>query len=34
MTIPIATSLGRAEFGLELALACDSGAGNGLFGLG
>ncbi|MBC7985670.1 MAG: toxin, partial [Sphingomonadaceae bacterium] len=34
MTIPIATSPGRSDFGPKLALAYDSGAGNGPFGLG
>jgi RHS repeat-associated protein len=34
MTIPIATSPGRSEFGPQLALAYDSAAGNGPFGLG
>ncbi|QYU69837.1 hypothetical protein J4558_06845 [Leptolyngbya sp. 15MV] len=34
MTIPIATSPGRADFGPKLALAYDSGSGNGPFGLG
>ena len=32
--VPIATSPGRAGFGPQLALAYDSGAGNGPFGLG
>lgn len=34
LTIPIATSPGRSNFGPKLALAYDSGAGNGTFGLG
>jgi hypothetical protein len=34
MTVPIATSPGRADFGLQLALSYDSGAGNGPFGFG
>src|SRR3954467_9752397 len=34
MTVPIATSPGRSGFGPQLALAYDSGAGNGPFGLG
>jgi hypothetical protein len=34
MSVPIATSPGRAGFGPQLALSYDSGAGNGLFGLG
>lgn len=34
MTVPIATSPGRAGFGPQLSLAYDSGAGNGPFGLG
>ncbi len=34
ITIPIATSPGRAGFGPKLSLAYDSGAGNGPFGLG
>jgi hypothetical protein len=34
MTIPIATSPGRAGFGPQLSLSYDSGAGNGPFGLG
>ena len=34
LRIPIATSPGRAGFGPELALAYDSGAGNGPFGFG
>jgi hypothetical protein len=34
MTVPIATSPGRAGFGPQLSLAYDSGASNGLFGLG
>ena len=32
MSVPIATSPGRAGFGPQLALSYDSGAGNGLFG--
>ncbi len=34
MTVPIATSPGRAGFGPQLSLAYDSGAGNGPFGFG
>jgi RHS repeat-associated protein len=34
VTVPIATSPGRAGFGPQLALSYDSGAGNGPFGLG
>ena len=34
MTIPVATSPGRAGFGPQLSLSYDSGAGNGPFGLG
>src|SRR4029453_12794982 len=34
VTIPIATSPGRFGFGPQLSLSYDSGAGNGLFGLG
>lgn len=34
MSVPIALSPGRAGFGPQLALSYDSGAGNGLFGLG
>src|SRR5881396_39854 len=34
MTVPIATSPGRGGFGPQLALAYDSGAGNGPFGFG
>jgi hypothetical protein len=34
MTIPIATSPGRSGFGPQLALAYDSGSGNGPFGFG
>lgn len=34
MSVPIATSPGRAGFGPQLALAYDSGAGNGPFGFG
>ena len=34
LTLPIATSPGRAGFGPTLALTYDSGAGNGPFGLG
>ncbi len=34
MTVPLALSPGRADFGPRLSLAYDSGAGNGLFGLG
>src|SRR5215470_5864726 len=34
MTVPLATSPGRAGFGPQLALSYDSGAGNGPFGLG
>src|SRR5438309_7273430 len=33
-TVPIATSPGRGGFGPQLALAYDSGAGNGPFGFG
>src|SRR5262245_22674617 len=34
MSIPIATSPGRAGFGPQLSLSYDSGAGNGSFGFG
>src|SRR5213082_753239 len=34
MTVPIATSPGRAGFGPQLSLGYDSGAGNGPFGFG
>src|SRR4051794_11411503 len=34
MSVPIATSPGRAGFGPQLSLSYDSGAGNGPFGLG
>src|ERR1700733_9236114 len=34
MSVPITTSPGRSGFGPQLALAYDSGAGNGPFGLG
>lgn len=34
MSVPIATSPGRSGFGPQLALSYDSGAGNGMFGLG
>jgi RHS repeat-associated protein len=34
MTVPIATSAGRAGFGPALSLSYDSGAGNGPFGFG
>src|SRR5829696_6331097 len=34
MTVPIATSPGRAGFGPQLAIAYDSGSGNGPFGFG
>jgi RHS repeat-associated protein len=34
MSVPIATSPGRAGFGPQLALSYDSGAGNGSFGFG
>ena len=34
MSIPIATSPGRSGYGPQLALSYDSGAGNGIFGLG
>src|SRR5580658_3561442 len=34
LTIPVATSPGRAGFGPSLSLAYDSGAGNSPFGLG
>ena len=34
MAVPIATSPGRAGFGPQLSLSYDSGAGNGIFGLG
>src|SRR5262249_14213749 len=33
-TIPIATSLGRSNFGPQLSLSYDSGTGNGPFGFG
>ena len=34
LTVPIATSPGRSGFGPQLSLSYDSGAGNGVFGLG
>jgi hypothetical protein len=34
MTVPLAVSPGRSGFGPQLALSYDSGAGNGLFGIG
>lgn len=34
LTVPLATSPGRAGFGPDLALTYDSGAGNGAFGIG
>src|SRR5438552_5920022 len=34
MTVPIATSPGRSDFGPQLSLPYDSGAGNGAFGFG
>lgn len=34
LTVPIATSPGRSGYGPQLALAYDSGVGNGAFGLG
>ena len=34
MSIPISTSPGRSGFGPQLSLSYDSGAGNGIFGLG
>lgn len=34
MSIPIATSAGRAGFGPQLSLTCDSSAGNSAFGFG
>ena len=34
MSVPIATSPGRSGFSPQLSLAYDSGAGNGMFGLG
>jgi RHS repeat-associated protein len=34
MSIPIATSPGRSGFGPQLSLSYDSGAGNGIFGMG
>jgi RHS repeat-associated protein len=34
MSVPIATSPGRADFGPKLSLSYDSGAGNGPFGFG
>jgi RHS repeat-associated protein len=34
MTVPIFTSPGRSGFGPQLSLSYDSGAGNGVFGLG
>jgi hypothetical protein len=34
MSVPIATSPGRSGFGTQLSLSYDSGAGNGIFGLG
>jgi RHS repeat-associated protein len=34
MTVPIATTPGRSGFGPQLSVSYDSGAGNGIFGLG
>ena len=34
LSVPIATSPGRGGFGPKLSLSYDSGAGNGLFGIG
>ena len=34
MSVPLATSPGRAGFGPQLSLSYDSGAGNGIFGFG
>jgi RHS repeat-associated protein len=34
MTVPIATTPGRSGFGAQLSISYDSGAGNGIFGLG
>ena len=34
MSVPITTSPGRSRFGPQLSVSYDSGAGNGLFGLG
>ena len=34
MSVPIATSPGRSGFSPQLSLSYDSGAGNGIFGLG
>jgi hypothetical protein len=34
MSVPIATSPGRSGFGPQLSVSCDSGAGNGPFGIG
>jgi hypothetical protein len=34
MSVPIITSPGRSGFGPQLSLSYDSGAGNGIFGLG
>ncbi|MGM1053978.1 MAG: SpvB/TcaC N-terminal domain-containing protein [Pseudomonadota bacterium] len=34
LSVPIATSTGRSQFGPELALTYDSGSGNSVFGLG
>ncbi|NJP10190.1 MAG: hypothetical protein HC866_12505 [Leptolyngbyaceae cyanobacterium RU_5_1] len=34
MSVPIATSPGRGGFGPQLSLSYDSGAGNGMFGMG
>ena len=34
MTVPIPTSPGRSGFGPQLSLSYDSGAGNGIFGMG
>jgi RHS repeat-associated protein len=34
VTVPIATTPGRAGFGPQLSLSYDSGAGNGMFGVG
>lgn len=34
LSVPIATSPGRSDFGPQLSLSYDSGAGNGPFGFG
>ncbi|MFM2304159.1 MAG: hypothetical protein RLZZ135_1569 [Cyanobacteriota bacterium] len=34
MSVPIATTPGRSGFGAQLSISYDSGAGNGIFGLG